>query len=667
MDKIQVKHKIDKLRKEINQHNYLYYVLDKPEISDATYDKLFRQLVDLEKQFPDLITEDSPTQRVGGEPLKEFKTIIHKNPLLSLDKVTSENDLRGFDERVKKVLNKNVVHYFVEVKFDGLAMALSYKKGILEKGSTRGDGVRGEDVTQNIRTIKTIPLRLNDPIDIEVRGEVIFPYKEFVKLNEERIENEEPKFANPRNAAAGSVRQLDPKTTSKRTLEFFAYYGTPQKGIETQYDLIKYLHKIGYKVYLPLMLLKGIDEVIKYINELEYKREKLKYEIDGIVVKVNDLADQKKLGATTHHPRWAIAYKYQPMQAETIVEDIVVQVGRTGAITPVAHLKPVHLAGVVVKRATLHNEDEIKRLGLRIKDYVKVQRAGEVIPEVVSVVEGKRSGQEKEFHMPKKCPICGSEIYRPENEAIARCTNFACPAQVKERIRHFCTRGAMDIEHMGPAVIDQLVENKLIKDAGDIYSLNKEDLTKLERMADKSAQNILNAIEKSKERDFDRLIFGLGIRNVGKHIASLLAEQFADIEKLSQAKEEEISDIYGIGETVAKSVVHFFKQKGNQVIIEKLAKAGVNMKAKAQKGPKPLAGKHIVLTGTIEYSRDEAESLIRKLGGHPSSSVSKQIDFVVAGSEPGSKYEKAKKLGVKIINEKEFLEYIQSQNMEAML
>ncbi|MGB9613435.1 MAG: NAD-dependent DNA ligase LigA [Candidatus Margulisiibacteriota bacterium] len=659
MDRSLAKKRIEKLREIIRHHDYLYYVLDQPEISDAEYDKLFRQLVDLEKQFPDLITPDSPTQRVGGEPLKEFKTVTHKVPLLSLDNALSEPELLDFDRRVREGLGKNKIDYVAELKIDGLAVSLIYKKGKFVQGATRGDGIHGEDITQNLKTIRSLPLVLKEPIDVEVRGEVYLPYDEFVKINEERKEKGESLFANPRNAAAGSVRQLDPKVTASRPLDIFLYYGFVA-GLKTHFEVLDYMRKLGFKVNPHIKLCHGIEEVKKYIDYWETAREKLKYEIDGIVVKVNNLEDQKKLGSTARAPRWAIAYKYPPMQAETIIEDIVVQVGRTGAVTPVAHLKPVHLAGVVVKRATLHNEDEIRRKDIRIKDHVKVQRAGEVIPEVVEVIKSKRTGKEIEFHMPKKCPVCGAEIYRPEGEAIARCLNAACPAQVKERIRHFCTREAMDIVHVGPALVEQLVDKKLVKDAADLYYLKKEDLMKLERMADKSAQNVIDSISASLDRPFDRLLYALGIRMVGRKTAQILADNFLDIDQLAKATEAELSKIYEIGPKVAESIVTFFRQKENQHLIEKLKKAGVQLKAKVEKGPKPLAGKTFVFTGGLEkYTRAEAEEIVRKLGGRASSSVSKETDFVVVGTEPGSKYEKAKKLGIKIISEKEWLKMIE--------
>ncbi|MFA5839465.1 MAG: NAD-dependent DNA ligase LigA [Candidatus Margulisiibacteriota bacterium] len=665
MNKEKSEHEIYKLREKIRRHEYLYYVLDKPEISDLEYDKLYRQLVELEKEHPDLITANSPTQRVGGQPLKSFKTVIHKSPLLSLDNAMDEAELIDFDKRVRDALGKDKIEYVCEHKMDGLAVALVYKEGNLYVGSTRGDGIHGEDITQNLRTIKSIPLTLNERIDVEVRGEVYLPYADFVRLNETRVEEGEAKFANPRNAAAGSLRQLDPKIAASRPLDVFIYYlENRQSKIEsrksemesrTQEENLKFAKYLGFKINPNTKVCHGIEDVQKFIKLWNAGREKLAYEIDGIVVKVNSLAEQKKLGFTSRSPRWAIAYKYPPMQAETIIEDIKVQVGRTGAITPVAYLKPVHLAGVMVKRATLHNEDEIKRKGIRIKDKVKVQRAGEVIPEVVEVIMAKRTGEEKYFHMPKHCPVCGGIIVRPKKEAVARCINVACPAQVKERIRHYCTRLAMDIEHVGPALLEQLVDKKIIADYADLYSVTKEDILKLERMANKSAQNVIEAINASKDRPIARLIYAFGIRHVGRHIADLLAQNYDSIDELVKAKVEELATISGVGPKVAEAVVEFFRQKDNQQIIDKLKAQNINFKTIETKGNQIFKGKTFVFTGTLEkYSRPAAEDLVRKLGGHPSSSVSKQTDYVVAGSEPGSKYDKAQKLGVKIISEIEF-------------
>lgn len=659
MDKAQAKKKTEKLKKEIHHHDHLYYVLDRPEISDSTYDKLFRELQSLEKQFPDLVTEDSPTQRVGGEPLKSFKTYKHKNPLLSLDNAMNEEELLEFDRRVRAGLGKSKIEYVCELKMDGLAVSLNYKKGKFEVGSTRGDGVNGEDITRNLKTVRSIPLTTEKSEDLEVRGEVYLPYDDFVKLNEEREDAGESKFANPRNAAAGSLRQLDSKITAGRPLDIFLYYAETHPKLRTHFETLEHIKKSGFKVNTNTKLCHGIEEVKKYIKHWESAREKLRYEIDGIVVKVNDLAFREKLGATSRAPRWAVAFKYPPMQAPTIIQDIRVQVGRTGAITPVAYLKPVHLAGVTVKRATLHNEDEIKRKGIKIHDHVVVQRAGEVIPEVVKVLKEKRTSKEKEFHMPKKCPACGGELYRPEGEAITRCINARCPAQVKERIRHFCTRGAMDIEHVGPAIVEQLVEKKLIKDVADLYTLQKKDLQKLERFADKSAQNVIDSIQGSKDRPHDRLLYALGIRMVGKTVASLIGRHFDSLEDLFNIKADKLTHIAGIGPKVAASVEHFFFQKENQHLIERLKKEGIQIKATKVKGPQPLKGKTFVFTGGMDkMGRPEAEELVRKLGGHPSSSVSKETDFVIAGHEPGSKFDKAKKLGVKIISETQFLKMV---------
>ncbi len=653
MDKKQAKQQLEKLKQKIHHHGYLYYILDKPKISDAAYDKLFRELVDLEKQFPDLVALDSPTQRVGGTPLKAFKSVTHKSPLLSLDNAMNEEELSDFDERVCKGLGKDKIDYVAELKMDGLAVSLTYKNGKFAIGATRGDGVRGEDITQNLKTVRSIPLVLEEPIDIEVRGEVYLPYDEFIKFNEGRDE----KFANPRNAAAGSLRQLDSKITATRPLDIFLYYGDSE--FKTHAETLQYIKKMGLKINPNTKVCQGISEVKKYIEEWDKKREKLPYEIDGIVVKVNDLADQKKLGVTGHHPRWAIAFKYPPMQAESVIENNREQVGRTGAITPVADLKPVRLAGVIVKRATLHNEDEIKRKGIRIKDKVKVQRAGEVIPEVVEVIKSKRTGKEKEFQMPKNCPICKGELFKPEGEAVTRCINASCPAQVMGRIILFCMRGAMDIEHVGPALIEQLVNKKLVKDVADLYKLEKKDLKGLERFADKSAQNVIDSIQGSKDRDYDRLLFALSIRLVGSHIASLIAQHYDSLESLCDVKAEQLIKIAGIGPKVARSVEHFFSQKGNQNLIERLNKASVRVKTAKTKGPQPLKGKTFVFTGGLsKISRPEAEELVRNLGGHSSSSVSKQTDYVVVGTEPGSKFDKAKKLGVQILSEAQFLKII---------
>lgn len=660
-----IKQKIENLKKQINHHNHQYYVLDKPEISDAAYDKLFRELKKLEEEHPELKTDDSPTQRVGAPPLKSFKTFHHKTPLQSIDNAMNEDELKAFDERVQKGLKKDKITYVAELKMDGLAVALHYKNGKFSQGATRGDGKRGEDITLNLKTIKAIPLTLKEKVSLEVRGEVYLPYDDFIKLNEQREEADESKFANPRNAAAGSVRQLDSKITASRPLSIFCYSGTSDQGPVTRnqrkshFETLDYLRKLGFKVNPYIQKCQGIQEVIKYIKKWEEKREKLDYEIDGIVVKVDSLDDQKKLGATSHAPRWAIAFKYPPLQATSVIEDIKVQVGRTGAITPVAYLKPAHLAGVTVKRATLHNEDQIRRLGIKIGDHVTIQRAGEVIPEVVKVLKDKRRSHVKEFHMPKQCPICGDDIVRPEGEAVSRCVNSECPAQLKERIRHFATRAAMDIEHVGPALVEQLVDKKIVKDVADLYKLDLNTLKKLERFADKSAKNVIDSIQKSKARPFDRLVYALGIRHVGSHVANVIARHFGSIDKVMKASEEELTKVREVGPKVAQSIVSFFKQEGNRHLINKLKGTGLRVKGEGPRGPQPLKGKTFVFTGGLEkMSREEAQELVVKLGGNYSSSVSKNVDYVVVGENPGSKYDKAKKLGVQIISEAQFLKII---------
>ena len=661
------KEEIAKLKKEILYHDHLYYVLDKPSISDFEYDKLMRRLIELEGENPGLVTPDSPTQRVGGAALEKFNPVTHKTPLLSLDNALDITELEEFDARVKKVLGTSKeIEYNCELKIDGLAVSLIYKNGIFAKGSTRGDGVTGEDVTDNLKTIKAIPLKLNESIDLEVRGEVYLPIKNFYKLNEEREKEGEQVFANPRNAAAGSLRQLDSKITAKRPLSMFCYAAVIDKSkvkskklevTETQMETLQLLGKLGFKVNPNIKVAEGIKQVIKYCKEFEGKREKLDYEIDGVVVKVNDFSLQEKLGSTMKSPRWAIAFKFPPQQKETVIEDIDVQVGRTGTLTPVAHLKPVSIGGVVVKNSTLHNEDEIKRKDIRIGDHVVIQRAGDVIPQVVRVVKEKRDGKEKIFHMPAKCPVCGGDVYREEDVAAVRCVNLSCTAKLAESIKHFASRQAMDIEGVGDALANELVKRGLVKDVADLFLLTKEDILDLERKADKSAENILSAIGASKDRDLDRLIYGLGIFNVGRRAAELLAENFSDIDSVMEAGDDSLTKIDGIGPKIASSITTFFKDRHNRHLIEKLKKAGVRLQSavsRRQSGGR-LAGKTFVFTGALTgMSREDAEELVRSLGGKATSAVSKSTDYVVAGSEPGSKYDKAMKLGVKILSEAEF-------------
>lgn len=670
----EIKTKIEKLREEIRRNDHLYYVLDKPEISDAEYDRLFRQLEDLEKEHPDLVTADSPTQRVGGAPLKSFKTVTHKTPLLSLGNAFASEELDAFDKRVRDGLEMRdarremEVEYVCELKMDGLAVSLEYKNGKFVKGSTRGDGVTGEDITQNLKTIKSVPLKLEKDIDIEVRGEAYLPYNDFIKLNEERIANEEQKFANPRNAAAGSLRQLDPKISASRPLDIFFYY-SPDAKVKTQFDLLNFLKSIGLKVNPNFKLCHGIEEVKKFVAVWQSKRDNIDYEIDGIVVKVNSLDDQQKLGLTAREPRWAVAYKYPPEQKETVVEDIIASVGRTGVVTPVAMLKPVNLRGVVVRRATLHNQDEVDKKDVRVGDHVMVERAGEVIPEVVRVLKEKRKNilagghqemmgliiSKKTYHIPDKCPVCGSKLVREPGESAYRCLNKSCPAQLKGTIQHFASRNAMDITGIGEQMSNILVEKKLAKNVADLYDLKKSDLLKLERFADKSAQNIIDAIEKSKTRPFAKLINALGIPNVGEATAEDLSGHFNTIDKLMGASTEQLSKVHEIGPKIAASIHDFFSDEHNRKMIDRLKRSGINMRCEMRDASKlPFYGKSFVITGTLSRPRPEIEDEIRSLGGDIHSSVSKKTDYVIAGTEPGSKYQKAKEIGVKIIDEKEY-------------
>lgn len=657
----EAKKRIEWLRKEIWRHNYLYYVLNKPEISDEEYDKLMEELRRLEEQFPEFITPDSPTQRVGAPPAKEFKTVKHVKPMLSLDAARDEEEIRAFDRRVRRELGVENVEYVAEPKLDGLSVELIYEDGKYKRGSTRGDGINGEDVTENIRTIRAVPLVLRGeelpiPKMLAVRGEVIMHIDDFEKLNKELIQRGEEPLANPRNAAAGSLRRLDPKETAERPLDIFFYEVMHYEGdgikIEDQWEALQCLKKWGLKINPHVKLCKNIDEAIEYHRKMEEMREKLEYEIDGVVIKVNKFEYQEKLGIKTRSPRWAIAYKFPPRKEETQIVDIVVQVGRTGILTPVALLKPVDVKGVTVSRATLHNEDYIKEKDIRIGDWVKVARAGDVIPEVVEVIKEKRTGNEKEFKMPDKCPVCGSRVVK--EGAYYRCTGgLSCPAQLKRSIAHFASKNAMDIEGLGGKTVDLLVEKGLIKRISDIYRLTKRDLLRLPRFGEKAAKNLVEAIEKSKDRGLARLIFALGIPNVGEHTARILAEKFKTIDRLMQATEAELLAINEIGPETASSIVNFFREERNRREIEELKKLGVKMEYEEEKGK--LKGKVFVFTGTLKsFSREEAKELVEKEGGIVVNSVSKNVDYVVVGENPGSKYEKAKQLGLKIIGEEEF-------------
>ncbi len=663
---------VERLRKEIAYHDYRYYILNDPIITDAEYDKLMLRLKELEAKYPELITPDSPTQRVGGAPAPEFKKVRHEEPMLSLDNAFSREDLIAFDQRVKRWSGEDSIEYVAEHKIDGVSVSLVYEDGIFVLGATRGDGVVGEDVTANLRTIKTLPLRLIKELSgrLEVRGEVFMTKEEFARINKEREEEGLPLFANPRNAAAGSLRQLDPKITASRALDIFVYYlVNPEKwGISTHWDALEFIKSLGFKINPYSRLCRNLDEVWEYCEEWEKKKGSLSYAVDGVVLKVNRIDLWRKLGATSKSPRWAIAFKFPPEEAITRVLNIVVNVGRTGVLTPVAILEPVHLEGTIVKRASLHNEDEIRRKDVRIGDWVIVRKAGEIIPEIVKVIKERRTGNEIEFKMPEKCPVCGASVVRPEGEVAYRCIGVNCPAQLKERIRHFASRDAMDIRGLGPAIIEQLVEKKLVRDLADIYYLTYDDLLSLERMGPKSASNLLKAIRDSKNRPLANLIFGLGIRYVGKVIAKILAEHFDTLDDLANASYSELVLIEGIGDKVARSIVGFFKEPQTISLIEKLRKAGVNLGKKIVKEEIKdnfFKGKKVVFTGELEsFTRSEASKLLESLGAQVLNSVSKKVDLVIVGENPGSKYQKALSLGIRIMREDEFIDKLREAGVD---
>ena len=677
-----VEQQIDKLREEIRRHEELYYVLDNPEISDAEYDVLLERLQKLEQQHPDQVTPDSPTQRVGGKPAEGFSQVVHRRPMLSLDNSYNLEELRAFDVRCQRLADGRSVDYVAELKIDGLSLSLHYENRMLARGVTRGDGRIGEDVTLNARTIRSIPLKLRSEIsnlkaqisnlkpqkkseasNLEVRGEVFIPRRVFERINDEREEQDEPRFANPRNAAAGTIRQLDPKITASRKLEMFAYdlLAGERKPFATHWEALNRLESAGFKVSPERKLCSTIEEVIEFAGEIEAKRDDLDYEIDGLVVKVNSTALQDEFGTTNKAPRWAIAYKYAARQATTQVLSIDVQVGRTGALTPVANLEPVSLAGTTVSRATLHNPDEVRRLGIRIGDWVLIEKGGDVIPKVLKVIESKRTGAEQTFRMPKKCPVCGGEISKPEGEVVSRCVAADCPAQLMGSLLHFASRRALRIEGLGESLVEQFVACGKVHDAGDLYSLTLDDIASLERMAEKSASNLLAQIEASKHRDLPNLIYALGLRHVGDRTATTLARQFGSLGALSKATVEELDDVPDIGLTVAQSVRDWFDDPGNIELCRRLEAAGVRTKMEQAGEPTDdiLAGKLFVLTGTLAgYTRDEARAAIEARGGRVTSSVSKKTDYVVAGEEAGSKLDKATKLGVTVIDEAAFKELL---------
>lgn len=659
----QARERAQTLRREIADHDYRYYVLDSPLITDAQYDQLLRELLAIEKQYPELVTPDSPTQRVGGKPREGFVTVAHRTPMLSLANAFGEEELRDFDRRVRAALPGEKVEYVVELKIDGLAVSLWYENGLFIRGATRGDGETGEDITPNLKTIPAIPLRLRETVPaLEVRGEVYMTKEAFLKLNEAREEAGEPPFANPRNAAAGSLRQLDPAVTAARKLNIFVYgLGFWEgKDLSEHAASLQWLGELGLPVNRHFRVFGDMAEVIAYCTRWQQERFDLPYSTDGMVIKVNSLDQQARLGATMKSPRWAIAYKFPAEEAKTMVKDIILRVGRTGVLTPTAVLEPVRLAGTTVTKATLHNEDMIKEKDVRIGDTVLVHKAGDIIPEVISVVKEARTGREKVFVWPERCPECGSRVIRPAGEAAVRCPNVACPARLREGLIHFVSRAAMDIMGLGPAILGQLLDRGLVRDPADLYQLRYEDLVNLERMGPKSSQNLLDAIAASKTNPLHRLLFALGIRHVGERAAKILAERFGSMERLSRASFEELVAIPEIGPKIAESVADFFATEKNRDLIQKLAAAGVNMQEeKAPAQAKPLAGKLFVLTGTLSrYTRQQAQELIEGLGGRVTSSVSKKTDYVVVGEDPGSKYEKAVALGVPVLREKDFIELI---------
>lgn len=646
--------KIEDLREKLRHHEHLYYVLDRPEISDAQYDSLMRQLQELENAHPDLVTPDSPTQRVGGAPREGFVKVPHSGPMLSLDNALNETELRDFDRRVGELLGGEEYQYVAELKLDGLSLAVHYHEGLFSKAITRGDGAVGEDVTGNVRTIRSLPLKPRKAKgEFEVRGEVVFNRKSFEKLNDDRVASGQPVFANPRNAAAGSLRVLDPAITASRRLDYFAYFLIPAPPAQS--EALKQLTSLGFKVNPNWRVCKDIDQLVAFCAEWEQQRDDLPYEIDGVVAKVDRVDQQQRLGWTAKAPRWAIAFKFPARQEQTVVEDISVQVGRTGALTPVAHLKPVSVGGVIVKNATLHNEDEIERLGLEIGDTVLVERSGDVIPKVVRVVA--KGAHRTPFRMPETCPECGGEIVRAEGEAASRCINLNCPKRLKESILHWAARGVMDIDGLGDALVDQLVDKKLVKNVTDLYGLTLETLADLDRMGKKSAEKLLANVERSRKSPLPRLLNGLGIAFVGERTAQILAETFGDLDKIASASEEELQQAEEVGPKVAHSIRKFFGEKHNHALIEALRGLGFPITYAVTRRWAKLAGLTFVLTGTLPtLSRDEAKRRIEAAGGKVTGSVSKKTNYVVAGEEAGSKRDKASELGVAILDEAALLE-----------
>lgn len=655
-----IQRELEKLREEIRYHEHRYYVLDDPEISDVKFDELVHRLQKMEQEHPELVTPDSPSQRVGGQPAEQFAKVRHSAPMLSLDNTYSVDELRDFDRRVRELSGRQQISYVAELKLDGLSMALTYEDGVLTRALTRGDGVTGEDVTLNVKTIRSVPLRIDSrkleaisrAKKFEVRGEVIMTHKAFRQANEQREQSGEQPFANPRNAAAGTIRQLDPRIVAKRNLDIFLYYllVNGRTPLKEHWKVLEALESLGFKVNPYRKLTKSFEELTAYIQEMESKREKLEYETDGMVVKVNEIALWDELGVTAKSPRWAIAYKYPAHQETTVVRDIRPQVGRTGTLTPVADLEPVNVGGVTVTHATLHNMDEVERLGVKIGDTVLIQRAGEVIPQVLKVTKHAPDG--KEFRMPRHCPVCGGDVIRVEGEVAYRCVNAACPAQLKESLLHFASRHAMNINGLGEALVDQLVGKKIIQDAADLYGLDEAQLAALERMGKKSARNLLEEIEKSKTAELPRVIYAIGIRFVGERTAQLLAEHFGSMNKLREATAEELHEVEEVGPKVAQSIVEYFHEARNSEVVEKLRRAGLEFEQKKRRGSGSLEGRQFVLTGSLpDLSREEATRMIEEAGGRVTGSVSKKTDYVVVGADPGSKLEKARSLGTPTLDE----------------
>jgi len=662
----EAKQKIQKLREEIVYHEKKYYVENDPQISDFEFDMLTKKLVNLERQFPELITPESPTQRVGEQLLEGFSSVEHRTPMLSLDNCYSMDELRDFEERIQKIIPSEKITYVAELKIDGLGISAIYRDGNFAQAITRGDGLRGDDVTANVKTIRSFPLSVPLSQEIEVRGEIYLPFDSFRNLNKRRENEELPLFANPRNAAAGSIRMLDPKEVAARNLDVFLYtlfIGEAEK--ESQWDSLQTMKKLGFKTNPHSRRCSSLDEVFTFYEEWKMRRDDLDYDVDGIVVKVDSVEQQKRLGSTAKFPRWAISYKFPARQATTRIKDIIIQVGRTGALTPVAVLEPVKLSGTTISRSTLHNEDEVRRKDIRVGDFVLIERSGDVIPKVVRVIAEKRTGNETPFDFPKECPVCHTTVFRPEDEAISRCINPSCPAKLKESLLHFSSRRAMNIETLGIALVNQLLEKRLVKTIPDLYSLSYEKLVNLERMGPRSSSNLLDEIDRSKERDLSRLIYALGIRYVGERTAQAISSHFQDLDSLIGATADELTQIVDVGPKVAESIVFFFRQPENMDLIEKLRAAGVNFTSQSATAAKegPLFGQSFVLTGKLaKFSREEARKEIEQRGGTVTSSVSRKTDYVVAGDDPGSKLEKARKLGVRILDEKSFLSLISNLN-----